>query len=223
MKINFFKLAAAGNDFVAIDNRKKLINAANYETLAKKLCHRHYGIGADGLLLLEKSAKHNFKMKYFNSDGSHAAMCGNGGRAIAKFASEINAAKEDMVFDTDAGKVSANVRGDSVNLELYNPTDLDMELEVKAEDKTFSADFINTGVPHAVIFVKDIEKINVAKYGKIVRNAANFKPAGTNVNFVQVVDNKNILVRTYERGVEGETLACGTGVTAAACISGIKG
>jgi diaminopimelate epimerase len=223
MNIKFFKLTAAGNDFVLIDNRKGIIKASAYPSLAKKLCDRRYSIGGDGLILLEKSALRDFKMKYFNSDGSHASMCGNGGRSIAKFAYEIKAAKQNMTFETDAGTINAKVKGNIVNLELYNPKDLKTGLKIKAADKNFAVDFINTGVPHAVIFVKNIEKIDVEKYGKIIRNDKAFKPAGTNVNFVQVLDNKHILVRTYERGVEGETLACGTGITASSIISGVKG
>jgi diaminopimelate epimerase len=224
MQINFSKLTAAGNDFVLIDNRDGRIDSKNYAALAAKLCDRRYCIGADGLILLEKSGIKDFKMKYFNSDGSHASMCGNGGRSIAKFAYEIGAAKEKMVFETDAGIINAEITGDSrVKLDLYNPSDLRRNLKVDAADKVFEADFINTGVPHAVIFVDDIEEIDVFKYGRIIRNHALFAPQGANVNFVKVSADNTIFARTYERGVEDETLACGTGVTASALISGLKG
>lgn len=224
MEINFSKLTAAGNDFVLIDNRENVISENDYSGLAEKLCNRKYSIGADGLIFVEKSASHDFKMKYFNSDGSHASMCGNGGRSIAKFAYDIGAAKEKMSFETDAGLINAEILNDSrVKLDLYDPKDLNNEIKAEVQGKVFDIGFINTGVPHAVIFVDDIEKVEVVKYGRLIRNHKVFAPSGTNVNFVQTADNNTIFVRTYERGVEDETLACGTGVTASAIISGIRG
>jgi diaminopimelate epimerase len=224
MKIEFSKLTAAGNDFVLIDNRENIVPSGQYQNLSKKLCDRKYSIGADGLIFLEKSSERDFTMKYFNSDGSHAAMCGNGGRSAAKFAYRIGAAEEKMVFETDAGIINAEIIGqDRVKLDLYNPSDLKRDLKIDAQDKIFAADFINTGVPHIVIFVEDIEKIDAFKYGRIIRFHQTFAPAGSNVNFVKVEGNNTILVRTYERGVEEETLACGTGITASAIISGLKG
>jgi diaminopimelate epimerase len=151
-------------------------------------------------------------------------MCGNGGRSIAKFAYCIGAAKEKMVFETDAGIINAEIIGnDRVKLDLYNPTDLRRDLKIDVQDKVFDADFINTGVPHVVIFVDDIEKIDVFKYGRDIRFHKMLAPQGANVNFVKVSDGNTILARTYERGVEAETLACGTGITASAIISGLKG
>jgi diaminopimelate epimerase len=224
MKIEFLKLTAAGNDFILIDNRENIVPSNQYQNLSKKLCDRKYSIGADGLIFLEKSDYLDFKMRYFNSDGSHAAMCGNGGRSIAKFAYCIGAAKEKMVFETDAGVINAEIIAkERVKLDLYNPTDLRRNLKIDADDIIFDADFINTGVPHTVIFVEDIEKIDVFKYGRIIRFHQMFAPAGSNVNFVKVEGNNTILTRVYERGVEGETLACGTGITASAIISGLKG
>ncbi|MDR2426749.1 MAG: diaminopimelate epimerase [Endomicrobium sp.] len=226
MQINFSKLTAAGNDFVLIDNRKNIISAEDYPCLARKLCDRKYSIGADGLILIEKSGKYDFKMKYFNSDGSHASMCGNGGRSISKFAYDIGAAKETMVFETDAGIITAEIlKDDKVKLDLYEPKDLKTDIKVDVEDVTFKVDFINTGVPHVIIFVDDIEKVEIVKYGRAVRYHALFAPDGTNVNFVKATQDKDntILVRTYERGVEDETLACGTGIIASAIIAGLKG
>ena len=224
MEIKFLKLTAAGNDFVLIDNRENIICSDLYQSLAKKFCDRRYSIGADGLIILEKSSAYDFKMKYFNSDGSHAAMCGNGGRSIAKFAYHIGAAKEKMVFETDAGIINAEITGnDRVKLDLYDPADLKRNLKIDTGSEIFEADFINTGVPHIVIFVDDIENAEVFKYGRAVRYHNMFAPAGANVNFVKVSDNNTILTRTYERGIEGETLACGTGITASAIISGLKG
>ncbi|MDR1696277.1 MAG: diaminopimelate epimerase [Endomicrobium sp.] len=224
MDVNFSKLTAAGNDFVLIDNRDNIIDKKDYQSLAVKLCDRKYSVGADGIIFLEKSAEKDFKMKYLNSDGSHASMCGNGGRSIAMFAYEIGAAKEKMIFETDAGIINAEIMpGSRVKLDLYDPKDLKRDIKLEAESQKFDADFINTGVPHIVIFVDDIEKTDVFKYGRAIRNHKEFSPSGTNVNFVQAVKDNTLLVRTYERGVENETLACGTGITASAIIAGLKG
>jgi len=226
MKINFSKLTAAGNDFVLIDNRENIIAPDQYQVLAKKLCDRKYSIGADGLILLERGENQNFKMKYFNSDGSHASMCGNGGRSIAKFAYCIGAAGEKMSFETDAGVIKAEVLpGERIKLDLYDPKDLRLGIKIDAEDKSFDADFINTGVPHAVIFTEDAENIDVFKYGRILRFHKEFAPDGANVNFVETSkkESNTLIVRTYERGVEGETLACGTGITASCIIAVVKG
>ncbi|MDR3275515.1 MAG: diaminopimelate epimerase [Endomicrobium sp.] len=221
--MNFSKLTAAGNDFVLIDNRDNIITETDYSSLAKKLCDRKYSIGADGLILVEKSICKDFKMKYFNSDGSYAAMCGNGGRSIAQFAYSLGIVNSRMIFETDAGVVNAEILSyDRVKLDLYNPKDLKLNIKIEADDKKFNGDFINTGVPHVIIFIDDIEDIDVIKYGKIIRHHKIFAPEGTNVNFVKVIQNNTLLVRTYERGVEDETLACGTGITASSIISVIK-
>lgn len=219
--INFYKITAAGNDFVLIDNRRKVVprDASRY---AKIWCDRKFGIGADGLLLLEKSATADFRMRYFNSDGSPAAMCGNGGRSIARFAHLLGVAQKKMSFESDAGLMRAEILGKNVRLWLSEPKDARLDFSVKAGKRELDVSFINTGVPHAVIFVNDIEKADVHELGQQVRYHRAFAPAGTNVDFVQVKDNHTLAVRTYERGVEGETLACGTGVTASAIIAGLR-
>jgi diaminopimelate epimerase len=224
MKIKFSKLTAAGNDFVLIDNRENIISEKDYQNLAKKLCDRKYSIGGDGLILLEKSSCKDFKMKYFNSDGSHASMCGNGGRSVAKFAYDLGVVDSQMVFESDAGVINAEIlSGDRVKLDLYEPKDLKRNIKVELSDREFDVDFINTGVPHTVIFVDDIKKIYVFKYGREIRYHKAFAPSGTNVNFVQLAKDNTLFVRTYERGVEDETLACGTGITASGIISVLKG
>jgi diaminopimelate epimerase len=220
--IRFTKISAAGNDFILIDNRKQLIRS-NGGALAKRWCHRKYSIGADGLMLLEASKNCDFKMRFYNADGSVAAMCGNGGRSIAKFAFMLGAAGKNMVFDTDAGFIKANILGHSVRLRLSEPKNARLDFMLRIDRKEFDASFIDTGVPHTVIFVNDIEKADVVQLGQMVRFHKIFAPAGTNVNFVEKKDLHTIYVRTYERGVEDETLACGTGVTASAIISGLKG
>jgi diaminopimelate epimerase len=224
MKINFSKLTAAGNDFVLIDNRNNIIAKESYHNLAKKLCDRKYSIGADGLILLENSQDKDFKMKYLNADGSCACMCGNGGRSVAKFAYDLGIVDSKMVFETDAGIVKAEIlTQDRVKLDLYNPKDLRQNIKLQIEDKNFDADFINTGVPHIVIFVDDLKSLDVFKYGRLIRYSKVFEPEGTNVNFVQLLYGNKLFVRTYERGVEDETLACGTGITASGIVSVLKG
>ena len=224
MEIKFSKLSAAGNDFILIDNRNNVIAKESYHTLAKKLCDRKYSIGADGLILLQNSQDKDFKMKYLNADGSCACMCGNGGRSVAKFAYDLGIVDSKMVFETEAGIVKAEIlTQDRVKLDLYNPKDLKQNIKLQIEDKNFNADFINTGVPHIVIFVDDIKSLDVFKYGRLIRYSKVFEPEGTNVNFVQLLDVNRLFVRTYERGVEDETLACGTGITASGIVSVLKG
>ncbi|MFH1368362.1 MAG: diaminopimelate epimerase [Elusimicrobiota bacterium] len=220
--LKFIKISAAGNDFIMIDNRRKAA-PKDISRLAKKLCHRQFSVGADGVILLEKSKKADFRMRYFNSDGSPASMCGNGGRSVARFANILGVASKKVVFETDAGLVRAELLGRNIKLGLYEPKDAMLDFTLRVEQKEFDVSFINTGVPHTVIFVNDIEKADVANLGRMVRRHRQFLPAGTNVNFVEKKDNHTLLVRTYERGVENETLACGTGVTASAIIAGLRG
>ncbi len=220
MNLNFYKLTAAGNDFVLIDNRENIVPEQYHSKLAAKLCDRRYSIGGDGLILLEKSSKADFRMRYYNSDGSFASMCGNGGRSISMFAYKLGIVGKKMKFETDAGLVTAEIKSDTVvNLALYNPKDLALNEQVEIDGKKWTIHSLNTGVPHAVVYVDDIEKVDVKKYGNIIRFHKHYAPKGTNVNFVKVDKDNTILVRTYERGVEDETLACGTGVTASSIIS----
>ncbi|MDR0890598.1 MAG: diaminopimelate epimerase [Endomicrobium sp.] len=226
MNIKFIKITAAGNDFILIDNRSKMISSTEYNSIAKKLCNRKYCIGADGLILLEKSNVAEFKMKYFNSDGSYAAMCGNGARAIAYFAyTERISCNKCITFETDAGLIQAEILlNNQVKISIYDPCDIKTNIELTIEDKLLSVDYINTGVPHVIIFIEKIQDINVKKYGKLIRYHDKFKPiGGTNVNFVEIINTNSIFVRTYERGVEDETLACGTGITASGIMTVMRG
>jgi len=218
----FYKMSGGGNDFVIFDNRKKTL-PEDYSALAKKVCHRKFSIGADGLLVLEEAPSADFRMVYYNADGSRAEMCGNGARCIARFANVLKAAPAKMKFETDAGTVGAEVGEESVKVTLVNPKDMRLDFPLKMDDqKEFNASFINTGVPHVIVMVTDAEKISVDELGRKIRYHRDFAPAGTNANFVQLVDAHHLAVRTYERGVEEETLACGTGVTAAAVVFGAK-
>jgi diaminopimelate epimerase len=230
-------MQAGGNDFVVLDNRKSVLTdrqsvltdrkknlPKNYSKLAKRLCANKFSIGADGLLILENSKRGNahFRMLYFNADGSEASFCGNGASCLSLFAYEKKIAPARMNFLSKSGIVSAIVEGKKVKLKMPNPRGLNLDFSLDVDGKTYLLSFLDTGVPHTVNFVPDIEKTDVRNLGRKIRYHQFFKPEGTNVDFVQVKDRKTILIRTYERGVENETLSCGTGVVASAIITGVK-
>jgi len=217
--IQFTKISAAANDFILIDNRKAVLKK-NLKKCAQILCNRKNGIGADGLIIIELSRKADFKMRIFNPDGSEAEMCGNGARACALFAYENEIAGGMMCFTTLAGVIEARVLKDGVSIRMVAPSTINKDIKITHEDKIYSFDFVDTGVPHAVHFNKNIKNIDVKTLGKHVRQAKEFQPHGTNVNFAKIIDKHAIEVRTYERGVEDETLACGTGSTASALVAG---
>ncbi|MDY6861647.1 MAG: diaminopimelate epimerase [Thermodesulfobacteriota bacterium] len=216
-------MSGSGNDFIVIDNREKLLSHKDAPDFARSLCRRKVSIGADGLILIEASSTAHFKWRFFNSDGSEAAMCGNGGRCAARFAYFKNIAPGEMFFETKAGIVKAKVTGNKVKLLMTAPKDLKDNIVLLLNNAEFKMDFIDTGVPHVVIFNEDIEKVEVTKLGRQIRFNPLFAPAGTNVNFVTVENKAELNIRTYERGVEDETLACGTGSVAAAIIAARKG
>jgi len=217
-KIKFTKAVATGNDFIIIDNRAGEIKIS-LAALAKRLCDRKYAIGADGLLVIEPSKKCDFRMRIFNPDGSEAEMCGNGSRCVALYAKEKKIAKSEMKIDTVAGTLNATVKADIVKVKLTEPRDIKWNLCLTIEKCPYRLNFVDTGVPHVVHFVEDLEKVDVKNLGSHIRHHGEFGPAGANADFVKVVDAHNIKVRTYERGVEDETLACGTGSVAAAIIA----
>ncbi|MCB1230254.1 MAG: diaminopimelate epimerase [Verrucomicrobiae bacterium] len=218
MTLNFTKMNGAGNDFVVLDNRDGSLNLTGDQIAL--LCNRQRGIGADGLLAVEKAGKGaDFRMRYYNADGGEAEMCGNGARCFARFANDISAEKfETMKFETPAGIIGAEFEGDQVRIELSEPFDLEMETDLAVDGELMTVHSINTGVPHAVVFEEDIEAIDIRRFGRAIRRHDHFSPAGTNVNFVQVIAPDHIAIRTYERGVEDETLACGTGMVASAIL-----
>ena len=217
----FIKAVASGNDFVIVDNRRGIVK--NPAQFCERICNRHQGIGADGLLLFENSRKTDFKMRILNSDGSEAEACGNGFRCIALFAKEKLGYPAGFRFEALAGIIQARVNGKSVRVEMVNPSGLKKRAELQVQGHRLHYSFLNTGVPHAVIFVEGLSKVNVEELGRAIRHHKDFHPKGTNVNFVQVENEKAIHVRTYERGVEKETLACGTGSTASAILSSVLG
>lgn len=214
--IDFTKMNATGNDFIVIDNRKLIVSAANVE-LWKKLCSLKTGVGADGVLLLEKSQKADFKMRYINADGGEVEMCGNGGRAITAFAHDVlDQKKTTYQFETMNGIYECSldlVHGYRLKMtELYDVDQIDLSsLNIKNKHCMY----MNTGVPHCVFEIENILEYPVFETGKSVRYNPLFAK-GTNANFFEVTSPKHLRVRTYERGVENETLSCGTGVTAVA-------
>jgi len=216
MNLTFSKMNGAGNDFVVIDNRD-LSYELNKEQIAH-LCHRQRGIGADGLLSVEPAEKGaDFKFRYYNADGGEAEMCGNGARCFGKYtATLLGEGIKHVTFETIAGTLSADLIGDNVRIVMSDPFDLEMDTGIRVNENTVHS--LNTGVPHAVVFVDDLENLDVIKNGAFLRYNDHFAPNGTNANFVKVVAQDHIAIRTYERGVEGETLACGTGMCACALL-----
>jgi diaminopimelate epimerase len=215
--LRFTKMDGAGNDFILIDNRAGEIHLNR--TQIARLCDRHRGIGADGILLLENPSDHaDFRMRYFNADGGEAEMCGNGARCFARFANQVAGAHGKISFETPAGVISAELTGDLVTLQMTEPTDLrlNVPLQICAEKKIVH--FINSGVPHVVVPVAQVGDVDVSRDGSAIRHHEMFSPKGANVNFIEKRGADKIAVRTYERGVEDETLACGTGVVASALI-----
>ena len=209
MKIHFFKFHGNGNDFILIDNRTANLNL-NCEQI-QKICDRRFGIGADGLLLLNNSLEYDFMMKYYNSDGKVGSMCGNGGRCISAFAKCLGIVSNNMVFEAIDGIHKAIILSEDLNSNIW---DIRLSLaDVIDVDMADDYYFLNTGSPHYVEFVDKVAEFDVVKEGAKTRYSEKFAPEGTNVNFVEKTEN-GIFVRTYERGVENETLSCGTGVTA---------
>jgi diaminopimelate epimerase len=218
--LRFTKMNGAGNDFILIDNRAEDIRLDRSQIA--RLCDRHRGIGADGILLLEKpSNRADFRMRYFNADGGEAEMCGNGARCFARFANKIAGAQNTISFETPAGVIAAELVDDLVTLQMTEPTDLRINMKVPMTDEDKTVHFINSGVPHVVIPVPRVDDVDVHREGSAIRYHKSFSPNGANVNFIEKRGQNKIAVRTYERGVEDETLACGTGVVASALIFAI--
>ena len=215
--LRFTKMDGAGNDFILIDNRTGEIDL-NRNQIAR-LCDRHRGIGADGVLFLERPSDHaDFRMRYFNADGGEAEMCGNGARCFARFANKVTRVEGEISFETPAGVISAELTGDLVTLRMTEPTDLRLEIPLQIGEQRRVVHFINSGVPHVVVPVAQVGDIDVRQEGSAIRRNEMFSPSGANVNFVEKRGPDEIAVRTYERGVEDETLACGTGVVASALM-----
>ncbi len=221
-EIEFVKAEACGNDFIIIDRLK--LQTTNFKLqasrLAKELCQRKLSVGADGLLLIEASKRADFKMRIFNPDGTEVDMCGNGSRCAALYAHQKKmACGGKMVIETRAGNLQAEVKQDKVRIKLPHPKDLRLKFDLDIEGYAQNVSYINTGVPHIVCFVQELDNFNVGETGRAIRYHPEFQPEGINADFVEVLDKSHIKVRTYERGVEQETLACGTGCVAAGIIT----
>jgi diaminopimelate epimerase len=217
--LEFFKMSGSGNDFILGDNRQGLWNGPNLSRLAAGLCRRGLSVGADGLILLETSNRASVRLRIFNSDGGESPMCGNGARCAARFAFLKVMAGRRMSLETGAGVLDAAVLPDGrVEVEVPGRTAPPEKLRLAASGRSIPAYLAHTGVPHLVVFVKDPDVVPVQEMGAILRRAPELGPEGANVNFVGPGNEQPVRVRTFERGVEGETLACGTGVTAVAWV-----
>lgn len=224
MKLSFTKMSGAGNDFVVIDNRAGFVRDGN--ELARRVCNRRWGIGADGLLLIEKSPVAAYKMMYYNADGSYGGMCGNGGRCISSYAAANSIAGTKHSFEALDHIYKAVVHGANVTLTMRDPKDMRMNLVLRTGASPLKGHFVDTGSPHVVVPISTsatrygkFEEMPVTELGKKIRHHRLFEPEGTNVNFMQKDGSNALIMRTYERGVEAETLACGTGSIACAIIA----
>ena len=250
-KIPFMKLSGAGNDFVIINNLENIVDGTD-TNFVKKVCERRMSVGADGVLLVEKAdgigtgmsllpeetadgigtrmsplpeetADVDFRMRYFNADGGEVETCGNGARCISRFAYLNGIVSEKMRFLTNAGVYESEVVGDNVKVRMSQPTDIRLNVPLQLKDGVHTVGFANSGVPHVVFFVDDLDGTDVFDMGQQTRYHADFTPAGTNANFIRIQSSERLDIRTYERGVEGETLACGTGSIASAIVSAALG
>lgn len=221
-KIHFNKMVASGNDFIVIDNRKQALK--NIRSFTKRVCRRHFGVGADGVLLLEKSKKADIRMRIINSDGSEPEMCGNGSRCAALYAHKILGLNRKFSMETKAGIIQCAINTWTIQVQLTDSVHYRQMPHLKVSGKTVPCHFINTGVPHVVIISEDdLDSVNVEELGAEIRHHTEFQPKGTNVNFIKKTGARSLKARTYERGVEGETLACGTGATASAIVAALAG
>ena len=219
----FWKMHGAGNDFILIDDREQKFPDQDHD-LIHKIATPKYGIGSEGVILIQPSESADFRMRFYNPDGSEVEMCGNGARCVARLAHEIGVAPASMKFDTVAGVIAAEILSeDQVQLTMTRPKDLRLNVELVLQEQTFPYHFVNSGVPHVVIEMQDLANQDIHSLGAAIRYHDAFQPNGTNVNFIEVTGPDRLNVRTYERGVEAETLACGTGMVACGLIAGSLG
>ncbi len=219
--IQFTKMSGSGNDFIFMDGMDGSYSWVD-SMWVRQVCQRALSVGADGLVVLEKDDTYDFAWRFFNSDGTIAEMCGNASRCAARFAYERGIAGPTMTFSTLAGPIRAEVKGKRVKVQLTRPRLFDPDLTVEVDGQAFTLFYIDTGVPHVVFEVEDLDAFPLVEIGREIRFHEKFSPAGTNVNAVQTTGENAIAIRTYERGVEDETLACGTGSVAAALMMSMK-
>jgi diaminopimelate epimerase len=221
--IEFWKMNGSGNDFILIDNRNGQIKDEEMGRLVERACRRRESVGADGVIFITGSEKCDFGWKYLNADGGEVEMCGNGARCVSRFAFLKGIAGPEMTFETLAGPVSAEVKGRVVKVLMPKPSGLLMDVDITFQEGWKIVDFVNTGVPHVVIGVDDLSNHPVKEQGRYIRYHNRFSPGGTNADFMKVTGPGQLEMRTYERGVEDETLACGTGAIACALVASIRG
>jgi len=216
VNIPFIKMVGAGNDFIVIDPQPKL----DYVKFTQAICSRHTGVGADGVLVVDQSSSSDYRMRIFNADGSEAEMCGNGARCMAvHITTHLKPAKALFGMETLAGEILAESQGEIARVRLSNPKDYLPRLNITVANQKLEVHHIDTGVPHTIVFVDGLQEVDVNSLGRLIRNHPRFAPRGTNVNFVERAREGMVAVRTYERGVEAETQACGTGAVASAIVA----
>ncbi len=224
MTIPFWKMSGSGNDFIVIDHRKPLLPPSQIPEFVMRVCRRGLSVGADGVIFVTTSTRAHYAWHFYNADGGEAEMCGNGSRCVARFAMLTGIAPARHTFETLAGLIHAEVLPEGrVRVGLPDPSNLKLNLTLDLEGETHLGHAVNTGVPHLVYFVEDLERLDLVRLGRATRYHRQFAPAGTNVNFVRPIDPHTLQIRTYERGVEDETLACGTGAIAASLVGAALG
>ncbi len=221
--VEFWKMSGTGNDFMVIDNRDGVVKDQDMSRLVMQSCRRRESVGADGVIFVTDSKMYDFGWRFFNADGGEAEMCGNGGRCVSRFAFLKGIAGSEMTFETKVGPISAQVEGRVVKVLMPEPQNEMMDVDLAFMSGWRSCDFVNTGVPHVVVQVADLENHAVTEQGRKIRYHARFSPEGTNANFMIRTGPDELAVRTYERGVEDETLACGTGAIASALMASRRG
>ena len=208
----------ASNDFILVDDRELKFPADDKAWIAR-ITSRRTGVGSEGVLLIQPSGRADFKMRFFNPDGGEADMCGNGARCIARLAHDLGVAPAAMAMETGAGLVRAEIRGEAVLLQMTEPRDWRLNRTLDVDGQPLAYGFVNSGVPHVVVETRDLASVDVQRLGSRIRYHKDFAPAGTNANFISITGPDSIRVRTYERGVEAETLACGTGMVAGGLVA----
>ena len=221
--IEFWKMSGSGNDFILVDNRKGVVKSQDMSRLVARTCRRRESVGADGVIFVTDSEKYDFGWRFFNADGGEVEMCGNGGRCVSRFAYLKGIVGSEMTFETRVGPISAQVEGRVVKVLMPKPENEMMDVDLEFLPGWQSCDFVNTGVPHVVVQVADLENHAVTDQGRKIRYHSRFSPEGTNANFMTRMGPDELAVRTYERGVEDETLACGTGAIASALMASRRG
>ncbi len=219
-EVAFVKMSGNGNDFILIDHRAGGLDESTLDAFVAGICRRRLSVGADGVILIEPSTTADFRWRFFNADGSRADMCGNGARCAARYAHRLGLCGPDLCFETAVGRIRAQVSGRRVTIGLPDPHSLALQVPISLQGRTIMASSVNTGVPHVVVETAAVDEVDLPSLGREIRFHPRFAPEGTNVNFIcRGPDGEGIRIRTYERGVEAETLSCGTGAVAGALVA----